>query len=340
MESCSPEGATRHEALIASMTGGMTRSVPAFAGSERFHSDGRPKGAFRESLRRIPDGRNALTVTGSVLFPVVVVVAAVAVSHPVGWVVAFLLMSVAQNRLFILHHEAAHRVLFSDRRVNDLVGINLIGWLTFGTGGHGYRIGHINHHRDEFGPKEPDFLLYSQYPITAASMGRKHRRDLTGVSAYRIVRPRFQRLGEVRHRRLTYRFLAGQALVLGAFWASGHPWLYLLLWVLPWATLYQGLNRLRAIAEHGGMTRSNDRRRTTHHVRQRPLARALMVPFGVGYHLAHHADMTVPYRNLPQLHAALAEDGYVGNLEWPTYRALWRALRSRDAGDSADLTAT
>jgi fatty acid desaturase len=48
----------------------------------------------------------------------------------------------------------------------------------------------------------------------------------------------------------------------------------------------------------------------------------------VGYHLAHHADMTVPYRNLPRLHAALVEDGYVGDLEWPTYRALWRALRA------------
>ena len=65
-----------------------------------------------------------------------------------------------------------------------------------------------------------------------------------------------------------------------------------------------------------------------------------MVPFGVGYRLAPPADMTVPYRNLPQLHAALAEDGDVGNLEWPTYRALWRALRSRDAGDSAELTVT
>tara|TARA_Y100000590_G_scaffold81650_1_gene90816 strand:- start:305 stop:1240 length:936 start_codon:yes stop_codon:yes gene_type:complete len=310
------------------MTGGMTCSVPAFAGSERFHPDGRPKGDFRESLRRIPDGRNALTVAGAVLFPVVVVTAAVAVSHPVGWVVAFLLMSVAQNRLFILHHEAAHRVLFSDRRVNDLVGINLIGWLTFGTGGHGYRIGHINHHRDEFGPKEPDFLLYSQYPISAASMRRKHRRDLTGVSAFRIVRPRFQRLGETRHRRLTYRFLAGQALVFGVFWAAGYPWLYPLLWVLPWATLYQGLNRIRAIAEHGGMTRSPDRRSTTHHVHQSLVARMVMVPFGVGYHLAHHADMTVPYRNLPRLHDALVADGYVGDLEWPTYRSLWRALRA------------
>ncbi len=321
------------------MTGGMAPIPAAFAGSNRLHPDGRPKGAFRDELRRVDDARNGLAVAATIASPIAVVAAALALAHPVAWVAAFLVMPVVQNRLFILHHEAAHRTLFSNRRLNDLVGINLVGWLTFGTGGHGYRIGHIHHHREEFGPKEPDFLLYSQYPITSASMRRKHRRDLTGVSAFRIVRPRFQRLGEVRHRRLTYRFLAGQALVLGAFWASGHPWLYLLLWVLPWATLYQGLNRLRAIAEHGGMTRSDDRRRTTHHVRQGPLARTLMVPFGVGYHLAHHADMTVPYRNLGRLHAALVEDGYVGDLEWPTYRSLWRALRSRDAGNPVEPTA-
>ena len=237
------------------MTGGMAPIPAAFAGSDRLHPDGRPKGAFRDELRRVDDARNGLAVAATIASPIAVVAAALALAHPVAWVAAFLVMPVVQNRLFILHHEAAHRTLFSNRRLNDLVGINLVGWLTFGTGGHGYRIGHIHHHREEFGPKEPDFLLYSQYPITSASMRRKHRRDLTGVSAFRIVRPRFQRLGEVRHRRLTYRFLAGQALVLGAFWASGHPWLYLLLWVLPWASLYQGLNRLRAIAEHGGMTR-------------------------------------------------------------------------------------
>ncbi|MBJ32090.1 MAG: hypothetical protein CL466_11900 [Acidimicrobiaceae bacterium] len=317
-----------HNAAVASMTGGMAPAPPPFAGSDRLHPDGRPKGAFRAELRKVDDVRNGLAALVSVASPAVVVGATVVLAHPVAWVMAFLVMPVVQNRLFILHHEAAHRTLFSNRRLNDLVGINLVGWLTFGTGGHGYRIGHIHHHRDEFGPKEPDFLLYSQYPISAASMRRKHRRDLTGVSAYRIVRPRFRRLGQVRHRRLTYRFLLGQGLVLATFWLAGQPWLYLWLWALPWATLYQGLNRLRAIAEHGGMTRSDDRRRTTHHVRQGPLARALMVPFGVGYHLAHHADMTVPYRNLPRLHAALAEDGYVGDLEWPTYRSLWRALSS------------
>ena len=313
---------------MASLTGGMAPTPAPFVGSDRLHPDGRPKGAFRDSLRTVPDARNAMAASGAVAFPLAVVAAAVVLSHPAAWVAAFLLMPIAQNRLFILHHEAAHRVLFSNRRLNDLIGINLVGWLTFGTGGHGYRVGHMNHHRDEFGPKEPDFGLYARYPITSASMRRKHRRDLTGVSAFRIIRPRFQRLGQVHHRRLTYRFLAGQALVLAAFWASGHPWLYLLLWVLPWATLYQGLNRIRAIAEHGGMTRSGDRRRTTHHVHQSLAARMVMVPFSVGYHLAHHVDMTVPYRNLPRLHRALVADGYLGELEWPTYRSLWRALRA------------
>ena len=313
---------------MASLTGGMAPTPAPFVGSDRLHPDGRPKGAFRDSLRTVPDARNVLAASGAVAFPLAVVAAAVVLSHPAAWVAAFLLMPIAQNRLFILHHEAAHRVLFSNRRLNDLIGINLVGWLTFGTGGHGYRVGHMNHHRDEFGPKEPDFGLYARYPITSASMRRKHRRDLTGVSAFRIIRPRFQRLGQVHHRRLTYRFLAGQALVLAAFWALGHPWLYLLLWVLPWATLYQGLNRIRAIAEHGGMTRSGDRRRTTHHVHQSLAARMVMVPFSVGYHLAHHVDMTVPYRNLPRLHRALVADGYLGELEWPTYRSLWRALRA------------
>ena len=317
-----------HEVAVASLTGGMAPTPAPFVGSDRLHPDGRPKGAFRNSLRTVPDARNAIAASGAVAFPLAVVAAAVALSHPAAWIAAFLLMPIAQNRLFILHHEAAHRVLFSNRRLNDLIGINLVGWLTFGTGGHGYRVGHMNHHPDEFGPKEPDFGLYARYPITSASMRRKHRRDLTGVSAFRIIRPRFQRLGQVHHRRLTYRFLAGQALVLAAFWALGHPWLYLLLWVLPWATLYQGLNRIRAIAEHGGMTRSGDRRRTTHHVHQSLAARMVMVPFSVGYHLAHHVDMTVPYRNLPRLHRALVADGYLGELEWPTYRSLWRALRA------------
>ena len=97
--------------------------------------------------------------------------------------------------------------------------------------------------------------------------------------------------------------------------------------MLPWASWHQVINRLRAVAEHGGMTRASDRRNTTHHVRQSWLARLLFVPFHVGYHLAHHVDSGIPARNLPRLHRALAEDGYLPpEAVWPSYRSLWRAL--------------
>ena len=316
-----------HAALVATMTGGMVSEAPDFNGSDRLHSDGRPKGVFRDELRKVPNLLNAWTVLSSLVAPVVLIWAALKVNHPAAWIAAALLMGISQNRLFILHHEAAHRTLFSNRKINDLIGINFIGLLTFGTGSHGYRIGHMNHHRDEFGPKEPDFLLYSFYPISKSSMRRKLTRDATGVSAFRILRPRFQRLDEERHRKLTMLFLFGQAAVLLAFFLIGHPWLYLLLWIAPWAFIYQVLNRLRAIAEHGGMTRSKDRRCTTHQVRQSLLTRALITPVGVGYHLAHHVDMTVPWRNLHRLHQALIEDGYLTeSFIWPNYRTLWKAM--------------
>jgi fatty acid desaturase len=40
--------------------------------------------------------------------------------------------------------------------------------------------------------------------------------------------------------------------------------------------------------------------------------------------------MGVPWRNLPKLHEELVQAGWVTpDLTYPTYRALWRALRSR-----------
>ncbi len=317
-----------HDELVAKMTGGMARpDLPAFSGSERLRPDGRPTPKFRQELRRIPNVANALNVVASLAAPVAVVAAVIAIGHQLAVIVAVPIIGTLQLRMFIFHHEASHRLLFSNRWLNDRIGINLMGWLPLGTGAHHYRRGHANHHRDEFGPKEPDFLLYSFYPITRRSFVRKLRRDLFGVSGWRIVKPRFGGLFKPKYIPLSLRFFAGQVMVFGLFWLVGHPWLYLWLWVLPWCTWYQLINRLRAIAEHGGMTRTADRRNTTHHVQQGWLARLLLVPYFVGYHLAHHVDSGIPARNLPRLQRALEEDGYLPpEAAWPNYRSLWRAL--------------
>jgi fatty acid desaturase len=105
--------------------------------------------------------------------------------------------------------------------------------------------------------------------------------------------------------------------------------LYPVLWLAPYLTVWRVINRLRSIAEHGGMQRSKDRRETTHSVRQHALARFILVPYNIGWHLAHHVDSGVPFRNLPRLHEALGESGYVDpSFEYPSYSAIWRALRS------------
>ena len=55
----------------------------------------------------------------------------------------------------------------------------------------------------------------------------------------------------------------------------------------------------------------------------------MFVPYNTGWHLAHHVDMGVPWRNLPKLHAELVRAGWVTEeLTYPTYRALWRKLAS------------
>ena len=320
--------AVDHDTLVATRTGGLAPdpdSLAPFAGSERLRPDGRPRPEFRNRLRQIRNLRNAWTVAWTLALPIGIAWAAAVLDRWFVWPVAVFAMGTVFVRLYILNHEAAHRLLFTNRFWNDLVGQHLIGLLAFGDGGSSYRLVHTQHHRDEFGPREPDFGLYAGYPVGRDSLRRKLVRDVTGVSGWKILRPVFTGLARPGYRARALKTIAGQVTVFVLFAIAGHPWLYLVLWFLPWFTVWRVLNRLRALAEHAGMTRSDDRRRTTHHVAQHRPAQAVLVPFNTGYHLAHHVDSGIPFRNLPALHQALVEDGYLDGVPvHPSYRAFWR----------------
>ena len=319
-----------HDELVAAFTGGLAptpEQLPEFEGSERLRPDGRPRPEFRAELRRIPNLRNAALVLVVVAYPFVVVGAAVRLDHPVAWILAFCIMGAYFQRALTLSHEAAHRLLFGNRTLNDRVGERFIGLLAFGSGDDTYRKAHSQHHRDEFGEREPDFDLYARYPIPRDSMHRKMLRDALGVSGWKNIKPSLVGLFVKGRRRRAARLLGGQLFVLAVFAVLGHPWLYLFVWLLPWATLARMGNRLRALAEHGGMTRSADRRLTSHHIRQGFLSRHVFLSQSIGYHLAHHVDSGIPMANLPKLHQALEEDGYVTEaITHKGYWAFWRTL--------------
>jgi fatty acid desaturase len=306
--------------------------LPSALPTERLTDTGRPGPALRAALRTIPDARNGLTVIGAWLQSFGVMAAAAVIDRWWAYLIAFFLMGRAFALLNILGHEAAHRLLFNRKGWNDFVGRWLLaypGWNAFDV----YRRVHMAHHKDEMGPDEPDLALYRGYPITRASMRRKLTRDAIGVSGYKNLLPLVSALRKPSSRPVALRILGIQLAIWAATWVlSGRWWVYPLLWFAPFMTVWRVLNRLRAIAEHAGMERSSDRRRTTHVVRQRPLARFWMVPYHTGWHLAHHVDMGIPWRRLPELHRELVAAGWITpEIEYPSYTALWRALSSRPA---------
>jgi fatty acid desaturase len=314
--------------VVATVVPGVEH-LPDVLPTDRLSAAGRPRPPVREHLRRIPNARNSLTVVGAWLQSFGVVAAAAAVNRWWAYLIAFFLMGRAFALLNILAHEAAHRLLFSNRRINDLVGRWFLAYPAF-TPLDAYRRVHMAHHRDEMGPDEPDLGLYSGYPISRASLRRKLVRDAIGVSGWKNLAPLVKAATKRSSQGVALRILATQAVLWAAFWlASGRWWLYPLLWLAPWMTVWRVLNRLRAIAEHAGMERSVDRRRTTHVVRQRPLARFWMVPYNTGWHLAHHVDSGIPWRKLPALHHELVAAGWITpELQYPSYLSLWRALAS------------
>lgn len=293
-------------------------------------ADGRPTIDYRSRLRHIPSLRNALSLVGLYAQTLAVMWLAVRFSP---WAVpfAFIMMGRAHAQFASLMHEAAHRLLFRHKGLNDFVGRWLLGYPQL-TSTAAYRRVHMAHHRQEFGPDEPDIPLYANYPIPIQSFRRKLLRDAIGRTGIRLLSAQLRnglRSSDARIRTTLHKMLLVQCVMLAVAVAVGHWWVYPVLWVLPYFTVWRVINRLRSIAEHGGLRADPDRRVTTHSVRQGVLARFFLVPYNIGFHLAHHVDAGVPFRRLPEYHRHLRESGYVTNeYQYPSYRALWRALSS------------
>ena len=311
--------------------GGMVRHDRLSLGNatDDVMPDGRLVSSRRDALRQIPSVRNGLSVV-SVFAQTAVLIYLAVHFGPIAWLPVFVLMGRAHAQFASLMHEAAHRLLFRNRSLNDFVGRWLIGYLAF-TNTDAYRRVHMAHHREEFGPNEPDIALYANYPISAASWRRKLARDAQGRTGLRLLRDQLRgaRSEVAVVRQTLFKILAVQAVLIVGAIVAGYWWVYPLFWLLPYLTVWRVINRLRSVAEHGGLMASDDRRIATHSVKQHWSARFFLVPFNIGFHLAHHVDAGVPFRNLPKYHQMLIDSSYINvEYEHPNYRSLWSALHT------------
>ncbi|MDP3377442.1 MAG: fatty acid desaturase, partial [Brevundimonas sp.] len=128
--------------------------------------------------------------------------------------------------------------------------------------------------------------------------------------------------------------LVNAALLAGAV-TAGVWWAYFAFWLLPLATWFPMVTRLRNIAEHACVEGSaTDPFRAARTTRAAWWERAFIAPYWVNFHAEHHLFMWVSSYKLPALHEKLRENGVSERMEVaPSYVAVLREAAGRRRSD-------
>lgn len=278
--------------------------------------------------------------------------AALAWWTPWGVVPAVILIASQQHAMFVLAHEAAHYRLFSDRRLNDAVG-RVLAALP-GLSMCAYRVVHRLHHNHLYGAQDPDIALHGGYPRGKGYLLRKLATDLAGLTAWKTYRyffgapaanaqtnvaqrPLDDSSPALRRAALNDRWLVaavqlGMPLAIAALFGWQGLLRYLVLWVLPAVTVLQAILRLRAIYEHGAPSGYASPLTAARTNLVGPLARLVMFPHHVNYHIEHHLFPAVPHYHLPRLHAELRARGILEHAEVRRFGETWRRIYAPAGG--------
>ncbi|MDB5940441.1 MAG: hypothetical protein JWQ13_7 [Ramlibacter sp.] len=330
---------------------------------EEFREDLRSPGSRNAQARKLLSAAELLPLTqlssarsllavGQTLGLIALALALAIATWPSPWMAAsVVVIGICQHGLFILAHESAHYRLLPDRRANDILGrfLGAIGGISMCT----YRVTHRLHHNNLYTDDDPDTAIHGGYPRGRRYLANKLVRDVLGLNAWktyayffgapainedtrREIRPLDDtspdlRAAARRDRWVVAGFHVVAPLLALALGGGRGLLMYAVLWLLPLITVLQPILRLRAIFEHGAVhdlsspltaARSN---RTSGSLAAW-MARALLFPHHVNYHLEHHLYPAVPHYNLPRLHRLLQDKGALEGAEVRDVGATWRTV--------------
>lgn len=249
--------------------------------------------------------------------------------NPVSYIITTILLAGAHVGLAILMHDASHRALFANSRLNDWIGEWLCAKPIFQSL-EGYRSYHMAHHRLAGTTEDPDLVMTQNYPISRASFRRKILRDISGMSGIKtyvglafmhaeqlkymlngqVIRNENAPHGVIAISQVViknlYAFVMSNLVILAVLWLLHAPWLYLL-WIIAQMSPFQVFLRVRQIADHAVVPDSLSKNPLLH-ARSTTASwweKMLFAPHHEHYHLEHHLVPTAPSWNLPKLHELL-----------------------------------
>jgi fatty acid desaturase len=171
------------------------------------------------------------------------------------YLLALLLISSRMRALDNLTHEASHRLLFKNRRLNDWAGMLLCSF-PVGTSPHAYTRSHMTHHNKLGDPmQDPDLIRMTQLGVNRFPLPKREIVKHLGKVLLLIQTPRYLK-GAARAFLYAKDTPASERVAFGLYWATvltlvtvfGLWPLFLLLWVVPYLTGFQILRYLAEIS--------------------------------------------------------------------------------------------
>lgn len=242
------------------------------------------------------------------------------------WILASFILAGRILGLAIIMHDCAHNNFFTTKWANQFFGKWFAAAFVMADLDR-YRKYHLEHHASAGSDKDPDRPNYDQYPVSKKSFTRKVIRDLTGITAVKLlilivkmnaglVKYQLSYDGSKKNHEITLFestknvlinmhpniiFHLIIALALGKY--------YFLFWS-SWATFYMLFSRIRNATEHGATIDKNDlnpllNTRTT---LSNFLERLTIAPNYVNYHLEHHLLPSIPPYHLKEFHQLLSKN--------------------------------
>ena len=223
-----------------------------------------------------------------------------------GWVTlaCWLGFGFTLHGLTNMMHEASHRLLFKQRRANDILGTYLLGPLLMADFGS-YRLRHFAHHRHLGDPDDTKsaylvnirgfgfirLLFESLFFIAAARLGRKQLASTKEKGRWAPI--------------LLFQLFFFASLFLVALLFMGFDvvpalarsvFVYIVVYLYGLVSLTVMISTLRAIAEHqvadvGGMISG---RAALRNLKSNPLSRLVFGAYGFAEHASHHEWPAIP----------------------------------------------
>ena len=255
-------------------------------------------------------------------------------------IACIVIIATRQNILGLLTHEQAHylglRSKYGDWLCNALISYPLLALSV-----EGYAKVHLTHHRYFFTQKDPDFLRKNgedwALPLPRRKLLRLFTKDLLGLSivdtiigknvdvpGYEFAR----KYPTPRWFKLAYYLTAAWVLTWANVWD-----IFLLYWVLPLVTVFQGIVRWGALCEHVYGTENATVEDCSPVILNRWWEKLLLPNLNFTLHTYHHYFPGVSFSKLPLLHEIFKKEGLVNEkLVFDGYGAYLNFI-SKPSGD-------